>query len=146
MRIPLLQTWRDFREFVEAKRRKREPLFFSAKGAAEAEYTPRSAQGFANFRAALRGVSPWGQASEGLDRLEKALKKRHQVGLPLPRLVMQNSDRSLAIWWGGESHLMVRCFPDRFFSLIGGTAGIPEKKITTELIDALAFQHRIQSQ
>lgn len=143
--IALVRTWREFREFIEAKRRKREPIKFTGKGVCEAEYTPRSAQGFANFRAALRGVSPWGQASEALDRLEFELTRRHAVGLPLPRRVMQNEDRSLTLWWGGDSHLMVRCFVDRFFSLIGGATGVPAQKITRELLDALAFQHRIQS-
>jgi hypothetical protein len=143
--IPLIATLRDMRDFLAAKKRKREPLRWDAKGVGVAIYTPRHPQGFANFRAALRGEGHWGQASEGLDRLETALRKRHQIGLPMPRKVMQNEDRSLSVWWGGDEHLMVRAFPDRFFALIGGAKGIPSPKITTDLLDALALQSRIQN-
>lgn len=144
--LPVLQTWRDFREFVAAKKRKREPLCFKGRGVAEASYRPRHAQGFANFRASLRGVGSWGQASERVDALEHALHARHGVGLPLPRKVIQNSDKSLSLWWGPSSHLMVRALPDGFTSLIGGARGVVAKCITNELLDALAFQRRIQSQ
>lgn len=144
MLTPLIHTWRDFREFVAAKKRKREPIRWRVRPVAEAIYEPRHPQGFANFREALRGVTPWGEASEGLDALDHALVKRHAVGLPLPRKVMQNSDRSLSLWWGPNEHLMVRCFPDRFFGLIGGAKGAPTSKVTTELLDALALQQRIQ--
>jgi len=140
----MLQTWRDFREFLEAKKRKREPVHFSVKPVAEATYVPRHPQGFANFREALRGVGHWGQASERLDALETALRKRHAIGLPLPRKVVQNVDRSLSLWFGPAEHVMVRCFDDRFFSLIGGTKGAPQSKVTSDLLDALAFQHRLQ--
>jgi len=135
------QTLRDLREFLAAKKRKREPLVWNVKGAAAASYKPSHAQGFARFRAALRGVGHWGQASERLDALEHALVARHGVTLPLPNEVMQNEDRSLSVFWESIS---VRCFPDGFMSLIGGTAGAPAKTITRELLDALAFQARIQ--
>jgi len=137
----LMQSLRDLREFLAAKKRKREPVVWRVDGVGEASYKPRHATGFANFRAALRGAGHWGQASEGVDRLDRALRKRHGVGLPLPNEVIQNADRSLSLFWEG---LMVRCFRDGFVSLIGGTAGVPAKKITTELLDALAFQARIQ--
>ncbi len=143
--IPLIATVRDFRDFLAAKKRKREPLRWNANGVGVAIYTPRHRQGFANFRAALRGVGHWGLASEGLDRLETALRKRHQIGLPLPRKVMQNEDRSISVWWGGDEHLMARCFTDRFFSLIGGAKGAPSQKVTTDFLDALALQSRIQN-
>lgn len=141
----LLQNWRDFREFVAAKKRKREPIQFRMRPSAEATYVPRHPQGFANFRAALRGVSPWGQASERLDALADALRRRHQCELPMPRKVIQNTDCSLSLWWGEAEHVMIRCFEDRFFSLIGGTKGLPMSKVTTDLVDALYMQHRIQN-
>lgn len=140
--LSIVSTYREFREFLEAKKRKREPLRFIARGATEAVYIPRHAQGFANFRAALRGASDWGQASERADALEAALRRRRGTGLPLPRKVMQNEDRSLSFFWTGA---MARCLPDGFVSLIGGTDGIPARKVTTELLDLLAFQARIQS-
>lgn len=137
----LLQSLRDLRDFLEAKRRRREPLFIRARGAAMAIYRPRSTQGFERFRASLRSVGHWGQASERLDALEHALGVRHGVRLPLPREVVQNEDRSISVFWEGIS---VRCFTDGFVSLIGGTAGVPSRTITRELLDALAFQARLQ--
>jgi hypothetical protein len=137
----LLQTIRDFREFVAAKRRKREPIVFKAHGAGAASYQPRHAAGFERFRAALRGVGDWGRASERLDALEQALRSRHGCCFPLPNEVIQNDDRSLSMFWQG---LMARCFEDGFVSLIGGSTGVPARKVTRELLDALAFQARIQ--
>ena len=139
--FPLIQTYRDFRDFVAAKGRKREPIRFVGKAVSEALYRPRNRPGFENFRAALRGVGDWGLASERLDALEHALRARHSSPLPLPRKVMQNSDRSISLFWEGA---MVRCLPDGFVSLIGGTSGTPAKKITSDLLDLLAFQERIQ--
>lgn len=139
--IPLLATVRDLRDFLAAKKRKREPVRITGNGAGEATYVPRHAAGFENFRAALRRVGPWGRASERVDALEHALRARHAVGLPLPRKVIQNGDRSLTLFWEGFS---VRCFVDSTCSLIGGTAGVPAKRITKELLDALAFQARLQ--
>lgn len=139
--LPLLQTWRDFREFVAAKKRKREPIRLTARGGGAASYRPSSSVGFARFRAALRGVGDWGRASERLDALEHAVFCRHRVTLPMPRKVLQNEDGSLSLFWQGVT---VRCFVDQTTVLIGGTAGIPSKTITTELLDMLAFQARIQ--
>lgn len=136
-----IESIRDAFEFIRAKKRKREPIVIKPRGAGAASYKPTRPQGFANFRAALRGVGDWGRASERLDGLEDALKRRHGVGLPLPLEVLQNDDRSLGVFWSGCS---VRCLPDGFVSLIGGTAGIPARKITNELLDLLAFQARIQ--
>jgi hypothetical protein len=138
----ILATLRDLREFLEAKRRKREPLRFIAKGRACASFSPRDPQGFERIRASMRGVGDWGRASERLDALEHALFRRHQVLLPVPRRVLQNEDCSLSVWW--ES-VMVRCFPDGFTSLIGGTQGKPSARITSALLDMLAFQVRIQA-
>lgn len=139
--LQLVSSIREFREFLAAKKRKRELLRLRGKGGGAAEYIPRHPAGFRNFRAALRGVGDWGQASERLDALEHALTARHAIGLPLPRKVMQNEDRSLTVFWEGFS---VRCFRDGFASLLGGTAGAPAKSITRELLDALHFQARIQ--
>jgi hypothetical protein len=140
--LPGIQTVRDFREFIAAKKRKREPLRWHGRGSGSASYRPSSAHGFANFRAALRGVGDWGQASERVDALEDALRRRNAVGLPLPHKVIQNADRSLSFFWEGA---MVRCFPDGFVSLIGGVDGVKAKTATRELLDLLAFQSRIQA-
>jgi hypothetical protein len=136
-----IHSFRDLREFLAAKKRKREPLALKMRAAAAASYIPRSAQGFERFRQALRGVGDWGGASERVDALERDLRARHACGLPLPTEVIQNEDRSLSVFWQG---IMVRCFPDGFVSLLGGTAGVPARKVTRELLDALAFQARIQ--
>lgn len=138
----LVQTIRDLREFLAAKRRRREQIVFKAVPVAAASYKPKSATGLERFRHALRGVGDWGRASERIDALEIALRKRHGCGFPLPNEVIQNSDRSISIFWDG---IMVRCFTDGFVSLLGGTAGVPSKKLTTELLDALAFRVRIQN-
>ena len=140
--LQVIRTYREFREFLAAKKRKREPIRWNAKGTGAASYVPRNARGFTAFRASLRGVGDWGTASERLDALEHALRLRHQVPLPLPRKVMQNDDRSISVFWEGA---MVRCLPDGFVSLIGGTGGVPAKRITTELLDLLAFASRIQA-
>lgn len=137
----VVELYRDFREFLAAKKRKREPVRWLAKGGAAAEYVPRAPQGFSNFRAALRGVADWGRASERLDGLERALRRRHAVGLPLPRKVVQNEDRSLTLFW---RELSVRCFEDRICAFIGGPKGTPIEGVTSDLLDALAFQSRIQ--
>lgn len=139
--IQLFRDLRDAFEFVRAKKIKREPIRWDVRGAGCAQYVPRNPQGFANFRAALRGVGDFGQASERIDSLEDGLRRRHGVCLPLPRKVLQNQDRSLSLFWDGA---MVRCFPDGFFSLIGGEHGAQAKSVTTELLDLLAFQARIQ--
>ena len=138
----LISTIRDFREFLAAKKRKREPIRWVGKAAAAGLYRPSSARGFANFRAALRGVGDWGQASERIDALEDALRRRHLTGLPTPRKVLQNSDRSISLFWEG---VMVRCMTDGFASLIGGIDGAKSAKVTTELLDLLALQARIQN-
>jgi hypothetical protein len=140
--LRLVSDYREFREFLEAKKRKREPILRSARGRAEASYEPRSFAGFQRFRAALRGVGDWGQASERLDALEMALQKRHGVVLPVPRRIMQNEDRSVAVFWTGA---MVRCLPDGFISMIGGAEGVKARSVTRELIDLLGFQARIQN-
>jgi hypothetical protein len=133
---------REFREFLEAKKRRGEKLRIIVRPVAKARYIPSSPRGFQNFRAACRGVGDWCLASERLDALEDALKRRHMVGLPLPRKVIQNEDRSLTLFWHEAS---ARCFVDGFMSTIGGSAGVPATKITNEFLDLLAFQARIQS-
>jgi hypothetical protein len=139
--VVIIQTIRDAVDFIAAKKRKREPIVWNVKGAAAASYVPKGAAGFERFRAALRGVGHWGRASDRVDALEHALRRRHGVGFPLPNEVIQNADSSLSLFWEG---VMVRCFPDGFVSLIGGTAGVPSRTITNELLDTLAFQVRIQ--
>lgn len=139
--IAILDNIRELKDFLASKRIKREPLRWSVKPVACATYIPRNARGFAAFRASLRGVGDWGRASERLDALEHTLRKRHECGLPLPRKVLQNDDRSLTVFWQGT---MVRCFPDGFVSTIGGIEGIKARKVTRELLDLLAFQVRIQ--
>jgi hypothetical protein len=139
--LSLVSDYREFREFLEAKKRKREPIIRKARGVVEAVYVPRSHAGIERFRAALRGVGDWGQASERLDAIEMALQRRAGVVLPLPRKVMQNDDRSLTVFWTGA---MVRCMPDGLISMIGGVEGVKAKRVTNELLDLLAFQARIQ--
>lgn len=141
MTLPLIQTVRDLREFLEAKKRKREPIRLRARAGTAASYVPTSHRGFQRFRGALALVPDWGRASEQLDALELALQRRNGVVLPLPRRVLQNEDRSLTLFWEG---ITVRCFGDAFMSLIGGTSGVPATKISNELLDALGFQARIQ--
>lgn len=139
--LNLIRTARDFREFLAAKKRKREPVRLRGHGAASASYEPRDAHGFAAFRRALRGVGDWGRASERLDALEHALVARHQCTLPLPRKIIQNEDRSLTFFWPGIS---VRCFEDRTVAFLGGPSGVPTKGHSRELLDMLAFQAKIQ--
>lgn len=141
--LQLVQSIRDLREFIAAKKRKREPIRWSARGATAAAYVPQSARGFANFCAALRLAADWGQASERLDELAHALRARHACELPTPRKVLQNSDRSLTLFWQG---LTVRAFPDQGITvLLGGTTGAPVRGVTTDVLDMLAFQARLQN-
>lgn len=139
--LAVIETIRDFREFLAAKKRKREPLRCVARGASAATYVPQSEQGFANFRAALRGVGDWGQASERVDGLADALHRRHGCALPLPRKVFQNPDRSLTFLWEG---ITVRVYPDRFTAMLGGMKGKPVTAITAEILDMLGFQAKLR--
>lgn len=139
--LRLIRTYREFREFLDAKRRKREPIIFRARGAAAARFVPSSARAFDVFRERLRGVGSWGKASERLDALEHALRRRHAVGLPLPRRVLQNPDGSLTLYWEG---LLVRCFREGVGFFLGGKDGVKATRVTNELLDALAFQARLQ--
>jgi hypothetical protein len=132
---------RDLVEFLRAKRARREPVRFHAHGVAEATYHPRDAAGFARLRRRLRESRDFSDALDRLDALEHALRKRGGVPIPTPRKLMQNSDRSLSIWWGDSA--MVRLFPDGMISMIGGTAGVKAKRVTPELLDLLAFQTRL---
>lgn len=137
----LISTVRDLREFLEAKRRKREPIVWNVKGAACATLVPPDRLTFTTHMAQLAMGHDFGRACERFTRLCAELRRRHAVGVPLPRKVMQNSDRSLSFFWEGIS---VQCREDGFVSCIGGTAGMVATKITRELLDALAFQVRIQ--
>jgi hypothetical protein len=139
--LPIISTIRDFREFLAAKKRKREPVIRRAFGVGSSSYIPSSPRGFANWRAANRSIEDWGRACERIDSLEHALRARHGVGLPLPRKVIQNPDRSITLFWEG---CMARCLVDGYSVRVGGVAGVPIAKITTELLGLLAFQARIQ--
>jgi hypothetical protein len=136
----VLSNPRDVREFVEAKRRKREPITWHAQGVTEATCKPRTLQNFAELRSGLRCAPDFARASERLDALERALRNRHALSMPKPRKITQNSDCSLTLWWRGA---MVRCFADGFVSFIGGAKGVAAKMITPELLDVLAAQTRI---
>lgn len=141
--LQVVQTYREFRDFLAAKKRRREPLRLSGQGATAATYVPKEARGFENFRAALRGVGDWGRASEHVDALAHALQRRCGCALPLPRRVMQNSDRSLTLFWDGVT---VRAFADvGITSLVGGTSGAPARGVTPALLDLLGFQAKLQS-
>lgn len=136
---------RDAREFIEAKRRKREPIRFIVDGAAEASFVPKSAADFSDFRSRLIGAPDWGRASERIEALEFELKMRTSHSLPCPSRVIQNEDSSVSIFWEArKAKVMVRCFVDKFFSMIGGMDGPKSVAVTTELLDALAVIHRIQ--
>lgn len=134
-------VYREFREFLEAKRIKREPLRFKGKAMAEASFVPASHWHFSEFRERLRGVGDWGRASERFDALEHALVNRGS-SLPLPRKVFQNDDMSITMMW---EQVTVRCFVDGMHAMIGGAAGISLNHVTPELLDALAFQATLQA-
>jgi hypothetical protein len=137
----VLSDPREVREFVQAKKRKREPIRWHAEGVTEAKCEPRTLADFTSLRVGMRETVDFGRASEQLDALESALFFRHSLRIPKPRKVMQNTDRSISIWWRG---VMVRCFQDGFVSLIGGPLGLPSKRITNELLDCLAQMQRKQ--
>lgn len=137
---------RDAREFVEAKRRKREPIRIYGDGAAEAVYLPTSAADFARFRGALRETADWGRASEGIDALEFELGARRQLGMPTPNKVIQNEDSSLSLFWkSGEASAMARFFVDGVFTMIGGADGPKARGVTPEFVDALAMIARMKA-
>jgi hypothetical protein len=136
-------TLRDLRELLAAKKRKREPLRFRAEGVVQASMRPRDARAFEHLRALLRSNRDFGRASERLDALEHALRKRSGLGLPLPNEVIQNPDRSLALFWDGG--VSVRAFREGLAYLIGGSAGKPGKGVTLELVEALTLRARFQA-
>jgi hypothetical protein len=137
----LAATWADFREFVAAKKRKREPLRWNPKGVVRASSCPKTVQDFERLRGLLRLNRDFGRASERLDALEHALAKQSSIGLPLPSEVIQNEDRSLTLCFGG---ITVRLYPDGVGTLLGGTAGHFERGITRTTLEALALKSRIQ--
>lgn len=136
-----LATVRDLREFLAAKRRKREPVMFHAIAVVQASARPRDARAFRALRMALRQNRDFERASERLDALEREVVRRGAPELPLPAEVVQNSDRSLSLFWPGG--VSVRCFPEGIAFLIGGTAGRPGRGIQRELLEALALRSRI---
>jgi hypothetical protein len=138
--LAVIESIRDFREFLAAKKRKREPIRWDARASSEAVYIPGSAQGFANFRAALR-EGDFAEASERIDGLADALHRRGGCALPLPRKVVQNSDRSLTVFWDGVT---VRAFTDGLSALVGGLNGLRSQGATPEILDMLAFQARVR--
>lgn len=140
--LAIVETLRDLREFISAKKRKREPIRWDVRGTSSAAYVPRDHRGFTNFRAALRGVGDWGQASERVDSLADALRRKHACELPLPRKVFQNHDRSLTFLW--ES-ITVRVYTDRFTAMIGGVKGKPVTNVTPEILDMLGFLAKVQN-
>jgi len=138
----LAASFRDLREFVAAKRKRGEKLRIRGKGAARAMVRIQGASHFASLRSALR-ASPWfGGAQERLDALDRQLRSRHGVPLPVPEEVLQDEDCSVSCFWGGVS---VRSHADGFVSLIGGTAGHAERSVTPQLLGALALKSRMQA-
>jgi hypothetical protein len=133
-------TLRDLREFIESKKRKREPLQWVVKAAAQATYHPADRASFASFRQRLRDSRDFARASERLDKLERDLRKRDAV-LPLPNEAVQNEDRSITLHYRG---LCVRAFPDDIAALYGGTAGHLERGVNRALVEALVIIDREQ--
>ncbi len=125
---------RDVRDFVAAKRRKREPIRLNVRGVTRSPCKPKSLADFVNLRSGLRRSAHFGRASEHLDRLEHEIRARWGHGFPLPEEVVQESDCSIWIAWGGVT---VRAFPGFLGSVIGGTAGEIKKGITPALLDAI---------
>ena len=132
-----LDNPREFREFVRAKRNKGEALRMTARACAAADFRPRDARAFSAFIARMRGTPDWGQAMEAFDRLEYALRMRHAVAIPFPRLLSQNEDGSLTLFWGTD--LLVRIFPvGTVFSFMGQRRKLEYGQETERvLLDAL---------
>lgn len=137
----MLSDPRELRNFLEAKRLKREPVRFEGHGKAAARFVSRKPGDFEGLMLRLKHARDWGHASEGVERLRTDLRRRHGVELPEPRSVTQNPDRSLSIFWEGVS---CRFFVDGFVSLVGGMQGAIARTITTDLLDALGFLAKVQ--
>jgi hypothetical protein len=140
-----LDNPREFREFVQAKKIRREPLIITAQARAEADFKPVDDRSFWEFVGRLRGVSSWGQAVEQLDAVNHALRKRHGVSIPFPRLLMQNDAGSLTFFWGTD--LVLGCFPQGCaFTFLGRrerlTFGQESERV---LLDALRARCKRQS-
>lgn len=133
---------REYREFREAKRIKREPLRLKLSGVQRSTCHPKSQGELDGLREQLRGIGDYGGASEQLDKLEDALRRRWSHGFPLPEDFVQEADRSLWMSWGNG--LTVRAFPDFLGSVVGGTAGEVKRGITDTLLDALHMASRIR--
>lgn len=138
----IVDAVREFREFREAKRIRREPIRVNLRGVQRSVCKPRSMGDVTSLRARLRENPDYARASEQMDRLESALRRRWQHGFPLPEDVVQESDRSLWMSWGNG--LTVRAFPDFIGSCVGGTAGEVKRGITDTLLDALHMASRIR--
>jgi hypothetical protein len=138
---PRIDDPRDIREFIDAKRIKREPIFVRASARGAGTWHPSNIQSFRVHLAGLRGAGDWGRAVERVDALDSALFRRHASHLPLPNSVIQNADSSLTLAWDGA---LVRAFPDALVVLIGG---LPHaKQVTTVLLDALGMLAKMRKQ
>ncbi len=136
----LTSSLRDLRDFLQAKRNKREPIFLTGRGVARASYRPSTRQQFEGFRELLRQNRDFAQASERIDSLERDLRKRG-AALPLPNELVQNADRSITLHYAG---LCVRAMPDFVATLVGGTSGHLERGVTPALLGALTIVWRNQ--
>jgi hypothetical protein len=126
-------TIRDLRDFLTAKRIKREPTKLNLQGAGCASCKPRDHSQFRDLLRALRSNTDFGAAVERIASLMRAMKARG-AHLPLPNEVTQNDDRSVTLHYSG---VCVRVFGDGVASLLGGTAGHLERGATPALLNAL---------
>lgn len=131
---------RDLRDFLQAKRSKREPIFLTGRGVARASYHPSTRRQFEVFRERLRRSQDFAHASECIDSLERELRARC-APLPVPNEMVQNEDRSITLHYSG---LCVRAMPDFVATLVGGTDGHLERGVTPALLGALTIVWRNQ--
>jgi len=123
-----LDNPRELRNFLEAKRRKREPVRLQAHGsvAASCEITSRP-QWKDLFRQLCQNNS-FAQAAESVDYLDTAVRGFGADELPTPSEVVQNADKSLTIGWKERPphalRVVLQISGDRVAWMVGGENGM----------------------
>ncbi len=133
--------FRDVRDFLQAKKIKREPVRAVVDRASSTTCSFSSERDYRDLRGELKRNRDFGRASEQLDKLELAYVRRYGAAFPTPRSLVQNPDRSLAAMFG---KLTIRAYPDSIAWLLGGTAGHYETGIKPMLLEAIRMKAAVR--
>lgn len=130
-------TERDVHEFLGFKKRRGEPVNVEVNVGAQASGVVFSRPELERLRGALRENPSFARASERLDDMEHALRKRRGVPFPLPVELKQGADGTLGLVWRG---ITAAANVDGIVSIVVGADGKEDHCVgpNPEVLDALA--------